>query len=192
MIEQWLGNLDKLLTHDVPGGFSIYQHARAAYVAGDIEKAEKLKRLNYLLHNSEVPYTAQIGKNSILAYGGIGIILHAQTRIGERCNIGSGVTIGGSASGVPIIGHDVYLSTGCKILGGLKIGDGAIIGANAVVLNDVKPFTVVAGLPAKPISDITPENFDKYAGFYWCKNQPEKVALFIDWYFTQKRAEMPR
>lgn len=191
MIEHWLANLEQMLADNVPGAFSIYQQARLAYLDGDIAKAEKLKRLNYLLHNSEIPYTAQIGKNAIFAYGGIGIILHAQTKMGERCNIGSGVTVGGSETGVPVIGHDVYLSTGSKILGGVKIGDGAIIGANAVVLHDVAPFTVVAGLPAKPVSNISEDNFARYAGFYWCKNEPEKVALFLDWYFTQQRAAMP-
>lgn len=192
IINAWLNNLGKLLDDDIPSAFSIYQQSRLAYTNGDIQLANKLKRLNYILHNSEVPYSAQIGKNSVFAYGGIGIIIHANALIGERCNIGSAVTIGGSASGVPVVGHDVYLSTGCKIIGKVKVGDGAIIGTNAVVLKDIEPFTVVAGVPAKKVSKIGLDNFDKYAGFYWCKGNSDSIALFKDWYFKQNRAKMPQ
>lgn len=62
------------------------------------------------------------------------------------------------------------------------IGDGAIIGANAVVNRDVLPFTVVAGSPAKIIGEVTASNFDKYSGFYWCKNNNNSSQKFCEWY----------
>jgi acetyltransferase-like isoleucine patch superfamily enzyme len=49
------------------------------------------------------------------------------------------------------IGNDVWIGSGAIILRGVKVGDGAVIGAGAVVTNDVEPYTVVAGVPAKPI-----------------------------------------
>ena len=50
-----------------------------------------------------------------------------------------------------IIGNDVWIGANVTILGGLKIGDGAVIGANAVVTRDIPPYAVVAGVPAKII-----------------------------------------
>lgn len=50
-----------------------------------------------------------------------------------------------------IIGNDVWIGYEAVILAGVKIGDGAIIGARAVVTKDVEPYTIVAGTPAKPI-----------------------------------------
>jgi phosphonate metabolism protein (transferase hexapeptide repeat family) len=49
------------------------------------------------------------------------------------------------------IGHDVWLGQGVTILAGRKVGVGVVVGAGAVVSHDVEPFTVVAGVPAKPI-----------------------------------------
>ncbi|MCF0230060.1 MAG: acetyltransferase [Parasporobacterium sp.] len=49
------------------------------------------------------------------------------------------------------IGNDVWVGAGAVIMGCLKIGDGAVIGANAVVTHDVEPYQIVAGVPAKPI-----------------------------------------
>jgi serine O-acetyltransferase len=136
-----------------------------------------------ILHNSEIPYTSIIGKNTIFAYGGIGVIIHSAAVLGERANIGSSVTIGGNYLGVPVIGDDVYISSGCKILGNIKIGNGAIIGANAVVMRDVGPFEVFAGMPAKKVNSITRDNFSKYSGFYWCKGDNEGIERFLNWYF---------
>lgn len=190
-LERYATAFSDILDDEVPKAFWIYTESRNAFLAGNIKLAERLKRLNYLLHNSEIPYTAEIGKNSVFAYGGIGVIVHANARIGERCNFGSAVTIGGSHAGIPIIGDDVYLSTGSKVIGNVRIGDGAVIGANAVVTKDVLPFTVVAGLPAKQIATITPDNFENYSGFYWCKGSDENIRRFLDWYFVQRRARMP-
>lgn len=50
-----------------------------------------------------------------------------------------------------IIGRDVWIGTGAKILKGVTIGDGAIIGANAVVANDIPPYAIAVGIPARVI-----------------------------------------
>ncbi|MEQ9570498.1 MAG: DapH/DapD/GlmU-related protein [Nitratireductor sp.] len=55
------------------------------------------------------------------------------------------------------IGHDTWFGHGSTVLPGVSIGDGAVIGAGAVVSKDVAPYTIVGGVPAKPIR----ERFDR-------------------------------
>lgn len=88
----------------------------------------------FLIYNSKIPYTAEIGRGSLFAYGGIGVVLHDRVHIGTGCSIGTNVTVGGKSGylEVPIIGDNVYLSTGSKILGPIVIGNNVIVGANAV------------------------------------------------------------
>lgn len=107
----------------------------------------------FLIYNSKIPYTAQIGKGSKFGYGAIGVVVHARAVIGESCMIGPNVTIGGRGGHyeVPIIGNNVEISTGSKVLGPIKIGNNTVIGANAVVIKDVPDNAVVAGVPAKII-----------------------------------------
>lgn len=52
---------------------------------------------------------------------------------------------------LPVIGNDVWIGYGCAILNGVTIGDGAIIATGTVVTKDVPPYTIVGGVPAKPI-----------------------------------------
>ena len=49
------------------------------------------------------------------------------------------------------IGNDVWIGMGATIMSGIKIGNGAVIGAGSIVTKDVEPYTIVAGIPAKPI-----------------------------------------
>ncbi|WDE12784.1 serine O-acetyltransferase [Thalassomonas haliotis] len=106
-----------------------------------------------LLHNCAVYSATEIGKGTQFAYGGIAVVIHKNSRIGDNCMIGSNVTIGGRSKSatVPVIGDNVYIATGAKILGAVTIGNNCVIGANAVVIADVPPDCVVAGIPAKVI-----------------------------------------
>lgn len=89
-------------------------------------------------HNSFIPASAQIGEGAVFGYKGIGVIVHKRAVIGKNCIIGTNVTIGGKSGHylVPRIGDNVDISTGAKILGPITVGDGCVIGANAVVIKD--------------------------------------------------------
>lgn len=130
---------------------SFYLHKKGVPVLPSIFKA-----LIFLLFNSVVPPTSVIGRKSKFAYGGIGVVIHAKSIIGERVIIGQGVTIGRQLDpeGVPLIGNDVYISAGARILGNITVGDNVIIGANSVVIKDVPSNSIVAGVPAKVIRSI--------------------------------------
>lgn len=72
--------------------------------------------------------------------------------IGEDCWINQQVTIGYNGAGKPpIIGDNVMITCGAKVLGNIRVGDNAIIGANAVVIRDVEPGAVMGGVPAHKI-----------------------------------------
>lgn len=115
-----------------------------------------IKYITFMIFNSVVPYTASIGKGSRFAYGAIGVVLHESSQIGRNVIIGQGVTVGRQLdpSGVPRIGDDVYISAGARILGDITIGNNVIVGANAVVINDVPDNSIVAGVPAKVIRNV--------------------------------------
>jgi len=76
-----------------------------------------------------------------------------------------GVTLGNTGYddpfGAPTIGNRVQIGAGAKILGRISIGDGAIIGANAVVIRDVPEGTAVGGVPARPLSVRTAAGIDQ-------------------------------
>ena len=108
--------------------------------------------LIFLIYNSKVPYQAKIGRSTLLGYGGVGVIIHSASTIGNNCVIGLQVTIGGGNSrypGVPIIGNNVHINKGAIVFGGITIGDNVEIGANAVVNKPVPDNAIVAGVPAK-------------------------------------------
>jgi serine O-acetyltransferase len=108
-------------------------------------------RMIFILAGAVVPMSAEIGEGSLLAYGGVGVVLHQNARIGRGVTISPQVLLGGRCghTGVPVIEDDCHIGAGAKILGPVRVGRGARVGANAVVLQDVAPFTVVAGVPAR-------------------------------------------
>lgn len=80
-----------------------------------------------------------------------GIVIGSGVIIGNNCTIYHQVTIGKEKDKFPIIGHNVTIYSGAKIIGGIKIGNNCIIGANAVVTKDIPDNCVAVGIPAKII-----------------------------------------
>lgn len=72
------------------------------------------------------------------------------------------------------IGNDVWIGTGAYIARGVKIGDGAVVGAHSVVVKDVPPYTIVGGVPAKPIKQRFSDNIiEKLLKLKWWDYGPE-------------------
>lgn len=82
------------------------------------------------------------------------IIINSGAKIGHNCRIHSGVTIGATngSDKAATIGNNVFISSGATIIGEVRIGDNAAIGANALVIKDVAKSVTVGGVPAKVIS----------------------------------------
>ncbi len=110
------------------------------------------QKLIFLLFGSVIPCSTQIGKGTILAHGSLGNVFHPDVIIGERVLIAHNVTIGGksdASGGIPVIGNDVYIAAGARILGNVHIGNDSLIGANAVVVKSVPAGSLVVGVPAQ-------------------------------------------
>jgi serine O-acetyltransferase len=88
---------------------------------------------------------------SLVHYGSV--VVNWNARVGRNAWVHSGVNIGEAYGKAPWIGDDVYFGPGAKLFGEIKVGDGAIIGANAVVNRDVPPNVAVGGVPARVIRE---------------------------------------
>ncbi|NEQ07891.1 MAG: serine acetyltransferase [Moorea sp. SIO1G6] len=102
----------------------------------------------------ELPYTVKLGRRVIIEHQS-GIVIHGDCTIGDDTILRQGVTLGNRyldrPLDAPILGKSVNVGAGAKIFGKVTIGNGANIGANAVVLSDVPAGATVVGIPAKVI-----------------------------------------
>lgn len=108
-----------------------------------------------IVFSSDISCSASI-PNDIKFIHGHDIVIGSNVKIGSRCKIFNGVTLGNKDTEAgfnshPVIGDDCVISTGAKILGGVKIGDRSIVAANAVVLKDVPSDSIALGVPARTI-----------------------------------------
>lgn len=94
---------------------------------------------------------AEIGGGCVIAHG-LGLVVGGYTVIGEDCTLLQGVTLGEARFDeldYPRLGNRVTISAGALVLGGVEVGDDALVAAGAVVLADVPPGAVAAGVPAR-------------------------------------------
>ncbi len=98
----------------------------------------------------ELPCEAEIGKNFVIDHFG-GIIISGYAKFGDNCRIRNGVVVGlrrVDEPKAPVIGNNVDIGAGAKVLGPISVGDNVAIGANAVVIHDVPDNCIAAGVPA--------------------------------------------
>lgn len=82
--------------------------------------------------------------------------------LGRNVSLITAITIGmRNTHEFPLIGNNVTIGAGARVLGGIVVGDGASIGANAVVIDDVPPGVTVVGIPARPVPRKTSNYFDQ-------------------------------
>ena len=107
-------------------------------------------KLMQILTGIELPCEADIGKNFIIDHFG-GVVVSGYAKLGDNCRIRNGVVIGlknVEEVGAPVIGNNVDIGAGAKVLGKITIGHNVLIGANAVVISDVPDNSIAVGVPA--------------------------------------------
>lgn len=106
-------------------------------------------------HRLGAKYNVNINPN-VVGYGfriphlvGGGVIINCKS-VGYNLTANAGVIVGNNNSGgMAIIGNNVDLSVGCKVIGGVTIGDNVIVAPNSVVVKDVPANAIVSGIPAQ-------------------------------------------
>ncbi|MFY4773555.1 2,3,4,5-tetrahydropyridine-2,6-dicarboxylate N-acetyltransferase [Metabacillus sp. RGM 3146] len=111
--------------------------------------------------NAVIMMGASINIGSVIGEGtmiDMNVVLGGRATVGKNCHIGAGSVLAGvieppSAKPV-VVEDDVLIGANAVILEGVTVGKGAVVAAGAIVIDDVAPYTVVAGTPAKKIKDI--------------------------------------
>ena len=99
----------------------------------------------------ELPCEVELGRNFVIDHFG-GIVISGYARFGDNCRIRNGVVVGLAKADdpcAPIIGNNVDIGAGAKVLGRITIGNNVLIGANAVVIKDVPDNSIAVGVPAE-------------------------------------------
>ena len=108
----------------------------------------------------EIHPGAKIGKRFFIDHG-MGVVVGETAEIGDNVTLYHGVTLGGTTwqkiKRHPTIGNNVVIGSGAKVLGPVTIGDNTKIGANSVVVDDVPPNSIVAGIPGKVVFRVEGE-----------------------------------
>jgi serine O-acetyltransferase len=107
-------------------------------------------KFTQIITGIDLPCEVEVGKNFVIDHFG-GIIVSGYTRFGDNCRIRNNVCIGlrhVEEPVAPVIGNNVDIGTGAKLLGPITIGDNVLIGANAVVITDVPSNSIAIGVPA--------------------------------------------
>ncbi|MEE8334752.1 MAG: serine O-acetyltransferase EpsC [Alphaproteobacteria bacterium] len=124
--------------------------------------ARMLSQMGRFMTGIEIHPGATIGRRLFIDHG-MGAVIGETSEIGDDVTLYHGVTLGGisldEGKRHPTLGNCVVVGAGAQVLGPVKIGDGARIGANAVVLKDVEPGTTMVGIPARSVSppNIAPD-----------------------------------
>ena len=144
------GALLKTLATDGTFAMICYRMMQASREAGIAPLEMVFNKLNAVTSGCIIGRGAEFGPGFVLIHAQ-GVVINGAVRAGKNLKIEHQVTIGAERRQSPIIGDDVFIGAGAKIIGSVRIGDGARIGANAVVLHDVPAHTTVVGIPARPV-----------------------------------------
>jgi serine O-acetyltransferase len=142
------GSLLRMLLSDGSAAQVMYRMMRFC-------QTHHLKILAAILYRLNATIThATIGRNAEMAPGfvilhSVGVVINTNVRAGRDLVIYHGVTLGEERHRSPILGDNVYIGAGAKIIGGVRIGSDVRIGANAVVTKDVPDGATVVGVPAR-------------------------------------------
>lgn len=120
-------------------------------------------RLNSAFCHCIIGRGADFGPGFVLVHAN-GVVINGDVRGGANIVIEHQVTIGAERRRSPQLGSDVFIGAGAKVIGSVIVGDGARIGANAVVVADVPAYCTVVGIPARvvrcrdpvPMSPVSP------------------------------------
>ena len=130
----------------------------------------------------EIHPGATIGRRVFIDHG-MGVVIGETAEVGEATTLYHGVTLGGTTWNKgkrhPTLGRNVVVGAGAKILGPIKVGDGAKIGSNAVVVRDVPAGATVVGIPGRIVEAGPSKEGARFAAYAVVQNQDDPYAKAI-------------
>lgn len=140
----------------------LWEWSRELHQGGWKLAARIVKTLNFALHKCLLPAEAQVGDAVILEHYALGVVMHPQVRIGNRCRVYHHVTLAGETwIGSPhfiTLEDDVTIGAHSIIVArpntSLTVGRRSVLGAGSVLTKSIPPFEVWAGNPARKIGDV--------------------------------------
>jgi serine O-acetyltransferase len=142
-----------------PGLHAVLVHrlAHALWMRGWRGLGRFVSHLGRMLTGIEIHPGARLGRRLFVDHG-MGVVIGETATIGDDVTIYHGVTLGGLSTRPgkrhPDIDDGAVIGAGAQVLGPIRVGRGAKVGANAVVVADVAPETTVTGIPARPLGIV--------------------------------------
>lgn len=139
-----------------PGLHAVWAHrvAHSLYLQGLRTPARVVSQVARSLTGIEIHPGARIGPGFFIDHG-MGVVIGETTEIGEDVTLYQGVTLGGTGKDVgkrhPTVQDGVIVGTGASVLGPVVLGEGAKVGAGAIVIHDVPPNSTVVGNPGRAV-----------------------------------------
>jgi serine O-acetyltransferase len=140
----------KALAADGTGAMICYRLMQASRRRGLVPLELLFNKLNVAVNHCIIGRGAEFGPGFVLIHAE-GVVINGTVRGGSHVHLEHQVTIGAERRRSPVLGNDLFIGAGAKVIGAVNIGDGAKVGANAVVVHDVPPATTVVGIPARPV-----------------------------------------
>lgn len=147
-------DLEVMLLYSGFHAVQLHRAAHALHKKGHKFSARAISQFSKFLTGIEIHPGATIGKGLVIDHGS-GVVIGETAEIGDNCTLYQGVTLGGtgkdSGKRHPTLGNNVMVGSGAKVLGPFKVGDGAKIASNAVVLEEVPQKATAVGVPARVV-----------------------------------------
>ena len=138
----------------------IYRTANFFYRRREFTTARLISHIGRFITGIEIHPGARIGKRFFIDHGA-GVVIGETTEIGDDCLLYQGVVLGGVSlekeKRHPTLENNVVVGAGAVVLGPVTLGEGARIGAGAVVISDIPPHSTAVGIPARIGAGFTPE-----------------------------------
>jgi serine O-acetyltransferase len=166
-----------------------YRMGHWLWVRGWHLSARFLSHIGRCTTGIEIHPGARIGRRLFIDHG-MGVVIGETAEIGDDCTLYQDVTLGGTSlerdqKRHPTLGDDVIVSAGAQVLGPFRVGNGARIGAQAVVLKEVPDGATMVGIPARqvgrqPGSDGAPPAEPTFAPYGFTGDIPDPIARALN------------
>lgn len=171
-----------------PGFHAIIFHCASHWLwqRGWLLAGRFVSHLGRMLTGIEIHPGARIGKRLFIDHG-MGVVIGETAEIGDDCTLYQGVTLGGTsltrgAKRHPTLGNDVIVGSHAQILGPFRVGDGARIGAHALVQAEVPAGARMVGVRARPLAARSPQPMPDpvFQPYGICENIPDPIARALN------------